>query len=210
MTLVLRGALLATGALALSACATLSGHAPTGTANEQAWQARVATLTALDTWELSGRVGVVNGKDGGSGSLDWNQDGDELRFDFRGPLGAGAVHIEGDSSALHVQSSRGDDFVTTDPEDDFARHLHMPMPVFSMRYWMLGIPDPGAPYSKIADAQGEPLSLSQRGWQVDYQEYADVSGRSLPVRFTLSRGEVRIKVAVSQWTLVPATTTKRP
>lgn len=210
MTPALRGALLATGALALSACATLSGHAPMGAANEQAWQTRVTTLTALDTWELSGRVGVVNGNDGGSGSLDWNQDGDELRFDFRGPLGAGAVHIEGDSTALHVQSSRGDDFVTTDPEDDFARHLRMPMPVLSMRYWMLGIPDPGAPYSKIADAEGEPLSLNQRGWQVDYQEYADVSGRNLPVRFTLSRGEVRIKVAVSQWTFTPAAATKSP
>ncbi|HEU5399515.1 MAG TPA: lipoprotein insertase outer membrane protein LolB [Gammaproteobacteria bacterium] len=206
----LRSALLAIGALAVSACATLSGHAPMGAANEFAWQARVTTLTALDNWELSGRVGVVNGKEGGSGSLDWDQNGDELHFDFRGPLGAGAVHIEGDSAALHVRSSRGDDFVTTDPEDDFARHLHMPMPVFSMRYWMLGVPDPGAPYSKVVDTQGEPLSLSQRGWQVDYQEYADVGGRALPVRFTLSRGAVRIKVAVSQWTLAPAAVTKSP
>lgn len=210
MTAHLRGALVAAGAFALSACATLPGHAPTGPANESAWQARVAALTALGSWELTGRVGVINGKDGGSGSLDWTQTGDELRFDFRGPLGAGAIHIEGDSAALHVQSSRGDDFVTTDPEDDFARHLRMPMPVFSMRYWMLGVPDPGPPYSKVADATGEPLSLMQRGWQVNYQEYTDVEGRALPVRFILSRGAVRIKVAVSQWTLAPAATTKNP
>ena len=207
---VLRRALLAAGALALSACATLSGHAPIGLANESAWQTRVAALTDLGSWELTGRVGVINGKEGGSGSLNWAQTGDELRFDFRGPLGAGAIHIEGDSTALHVQSSRGDDFVTVDPEDDFAKHLRMPMPVFSMRYWMLGVPDPGSPYSKVVDTAGEPLSLMQRGWQVDYQEYADVEGRALPVRFTLSRGAVRIKVAVSQWTLAPAAATKNP
>lgn len=204
MTAVLRVVLLATGALALTACATLTGYAPSGPANQAAWRARVAALTGVDAWELSGRVGVVTATDGGSGSLDWKQYGDELSFDFRGPLGAGAIHIDGNAQVLHVRTSRGDDFVTSDPEDDFARYLHMPMPVFSMRYWMLGIPDPGVPYTKVADATGEPLTLDQRGWRVQYQEYAVVQGHPLPVLFTLHRGQVRIKVAVSQWTLEPA------
>lgn len=198
-------AVLPIGVFCLSACASLSGHAPEGAADEAAWQARLTCLHALPSWELSGRVGVITAKDGGSGSLDWKQQGDELTFDFRGPLGAGAIHIQGDAAALHFQSSRGDDFVTADPEQDFTAHLHMPMPVLSMRYWMLGIPDPGAPYTKAADARGEPLTLDQRDWQVEYQEYADVQGYALPVRFTLSRGEVHIKVAVSQWNLTPAT-----
>jgi outer membrane lipoprotein LolB len=192
------------GALSLTGCATLTGRPPEGPANEAAWQARLERLQTLDDWELSGRVGVINGKDGGSGSLDWKQQGEQLIFDFSGPLGSGAIHIQGDASALRVQSSRGDDFITNDPEQDFGEHLHMPMPVFSMRYWQLGIPDPGVPYTKTADAQGEPVSLEQRGWEVDYQEYAEVQGYSLPVRFTLSRGDVRIKVAVNTWNLPPA------
>jgi outer membrane lipoprotein LolB len=204
MKQMFRVALLA-GASCLSACATLSGHAPQGAADEAAWQSRLTHLDALVSWELSGRVGVIMAKDGGSGSLDWRQHGPELTFDFRGPLGAGAIHIQGDATALHIQSSHGDDFVTMDPEQDFTAHLHMPMPVLSMRYWMLGIPDPGVPYTKTADARGEPLSLNQRDWQVEYQEYADVQGYALPVRFSLSRGEVHIKVAVSQWNLTPVT-----
>lgn len=203
-----RAALLIAAASMLAACATLTGRAPEGAANEAAWQARLTELDAVDSWELSGRVGVVTAKDGGSGSLDWKQRGAELSFDFRGPLGAGAVHMEGDAEALHVQSSRGDDFVTTDPEQDFTTHLHMPMPVFSMRYWLLGIPDPGAPYSKTVDARGEPMNLKQRDWSVEYQEYAEVQGLSLPVRFTLTRGEVRIKMAVNQWNLAPAAATR--
>lgn len=201
-----RAALLLAGTLILAACATLSGRVPEGPANETAWQARVMQLTALASWELSGSVGVINGKDGGSGSLDWKQVGPELTFDFRGPLGSGAIHIQGDADALRVQTSRGDDFISTDPEQDFAEHLNMPMPVFSMRYWMLGIPDPGVPYTKTADARGEPISLNQRDWQVEYQEYADVQGHALPARFTLTRGKVRIEVVVSQWTLPPAAT----
>jgi len=116
MKRIFRAALIA-GAFCLSACATLSGHAPQGTPDETAWQARLTRLGALGSWELSGRVGVITAKDGGSGSLDWKQQGPELTFDFRGPLGTGAIHMQGDAAALHIQSSRGDDFITgSDPE----------------------------------------------------------------------------------------------
>ncbi len=142
MSTTLRIALLCAGALSLCACAILQGHAPAGAPDEAAWQAHRTELAALDSWTLSGRVGFINGKDSGSGSLDWQQQGGVLTFDFHGPLGAGAVHIQGDSKALWVKTSSGDDFVTDAPEDDFAARLRMPLPVLSMRYWMMGLPVP--------------------------------------------------------------------
>lgn len=195
-----RAALLAVGTLALSACASLQVHAPEGAPDEAAWSARQAELSALTDWELSGRVAIVEGKDGASGSLDWKQHDDAMTFDFRGPLGAGALHIQGEGGILRVQTSRGDDFVTRDPEWDFAERLRMPLPVLSLRYWMLGMPDPAAPYEKQVDARGEIIHLEQRGWQVDYLEYADVQGHSLPSRVTLQREAVRIKLVMDSWT----------
>jgi outer membrane lipoprotein LolB len=192
-------------ALLLSACSTLQGRAPTGSGDEGAWQSHLAQLTTLQGWELSGRAGFVDGKDSGSGSLDWRQQGDESNLDFRGPLGAGALHIEGDTHALHVKTSRGDDFVTSDPEADLGERLHQPLPVFSLRYWVLGQPDPTRDFAKVTDARGELVSLDQSGWHVEYQEYAEVDGYSLPTRLTLERDQVRIKLAVSDWTL-PAKT----
>jgi outer membrane lipoprotein LolB len=191
--------LLAAGAL--SACASISGHAPSGVGDETAWQARDAQLARLDHWELQGRVAIVTQSDGGSGSMDWKQQGDTLTFDFMGPLGSGGLHIQGDADSLWVKSSRGDDFVTDDPEQDFAARLHAPLPVLSMRYWMLGEPDPHAPFDKQVDARGELVTLSQRGWQVQYQEYADVQGYTLPIRLAMQRDAVHIKVIVNQWTL---------
>ncbi|MGE5624204.1 MAG: lipoprotein insertase outer membrane protein LolB [Bacillota bacterium] len=203
MTAALRLTLLAAGVFSLAACASLQEHAPEGPANGTAWAARQAELAALTDWELSGRVAIIEGKDGGSGSLDWKQQGNRLSFDFRGPLGAGAVHIEGEGNTLRVKTSRGDDFVTDDPELDFAERLHMPLPVLSMRYWMLGLPDPAAPYDKDMDAQGELTHLKQGGWRVDYLEYADVQGHNLPSRVTLARDDVRIKLVMDAWTLNP-------
>lgn len=191
--------LLAAGTL--SACASISGHAPSGAGDEAAWQARDVQLAKLDHWELQGRVAIATQNDGGSGSMDWKQAGEELSFDFMGPLGSGGLHIQGDAGGLRVKSSRGDDFVTDDPEQDFAERLHAPLPVFSMRYWMLGEPDPNAPYDKQVDAKGELVTLSQRGWRVQYQEYADVRGYALPIRLAMQRDAVHIKVIVNQWTL---------
>ena len=195
----------ASAALLLAACSTLQGRAPEGSGDEGAWAAHLAQLITLQGWELGGRVGFVDGKDSGSGSLDWKQQGDESNLDFRGPLGAGAVHIEGDMRTLHVKTSRGDDFVTTDPEDDLGERLHQPLPVFSLRYWVLGRPDPTDEFTKTTDARGELVSLDQGGWHVEYQEYAEVEGFSLPTRLTLERDQIRIKLAVSDWTL-PAKT----
>lgn len=205
-----RAWLLAPAAALLAACGGLPVHAPVGTPDEAAWETRHAALASLDAWELEGRVGIVNGEDSGSGSMDWKQQGSVLSFDFHAPLGAGALHIEGDATGLRVRSSRGDDFVTTDPDEDVARRLRVPLPVLSMRYWMLGLPDPSGPYEKSVDARGELVMLKQRGWKVDYQEYSDVRGFALPVLLTLEEGDVRIKVAVNQWTLPSAAQSSPP
>jgi len=187
--------------LALSGCASLPGTAPTGAPDEAAWQLRRTQLEKLADWELQGRVGIINGKDGGSGSMDWKQQGDVLAFSFRGPFGAGSLQVQGDANALWVRSSRGDDFITTDPEQDFSRRLRIPLPVLSMRYWMLGLPDPTAPFTKSVDAQGHLVTLAQRGWQVDYQDYASFKGYDLPTRLLIERASVRIKIAVNNWQL---------
>ncbi len=190
--------------LLLAGCASVPGTAPVGPPNEAAWQARRARLGMLMDWELQGRVGIVNGKDGGSGSMDWKQRGGVMDFSFRGPFGAGSLEVRGDSSALWVRSSRGDNFVSTEPEQDFAERLHVPLPVLSMRYWLLGLPDPGTPFTKTVDARGHLVTLSQRDWRVDYQDYASFDGYELPTRLLIQRDQVRIKVVINQWQVGPA------
>lgn len=188
-------------ALILAACGTLPGRAPTGAPDEAAWQQRNMQLASLQDWSLSGKVGFANGRDSGSGGLEWTQRAGMTTLDFHGPLGAGGVHMEGGADELHVRTSRGDDFTTQDPEADLGARLHQPLPVLSLRYWILGMPDPRDGFSKVSDARGELMSLDQSGWHVEYQEYTDVSGYSLPTRLTLTRGEVRIKMVVSDWVL---------
>ncbi|MGB9429835.1 MAG: lipoprotein insertase outer membrane protein LolB [Gammaproteobacteria bacterium] len=198
----LRGWYLA--ATLLTGCASVPGTAPVGPPNENAWQVRRAQLVKLADWELQGRIGIVTAKNGGSGSMDWTQQGDKLAFNFRGPFGAGTLEVRGDSGILWVRSSRGDDFITSDPERDFAERLHVPLPVLSMRYWMVGLPDPNLPFTKAVDARGQLVMLVQRGWRVDYQDYAEFGAYDLPTRLLIRRDPVRIKVAINEWQVGPA------
>jgi outer membrane lipoprotein LolB len=71
----LRAGLLAgTAALLLSACSTRAPRAPlppltrTPEANQQQREAALAMQTG---WSLQGRVALSNGRDGGSGRIDW-------------------------------------------------------------------------------------------------------------------------------------------
>ncbi|MGH8400555.1 MAG: lipoprotein insertase outer membrane protein LolB [Gammaproteobacteria bacterium] len=188
----------------LAGCASVPGTAPAGPPDEAAWQSRRTSLTQLDDWTMQGRVGMVNGKDGGSGSMDWQQHGAQLQFDFHGPFGAGALDIRGDADALHVKSSRGDDFITTDPERDFTRLMHVPLPVLSMRYWVIGLPAPDAAFDKQVDAGGRLVNLVQSGWHVSYLTYAEFGGHDLPTRLLIQRDAVRIKLAIEEWHLSQA------
>ncbi|HET7921452.1 MAG TPA: lipoprotein insertase outer membrane protein LolB [Gammaproteobacteria bacterium] len=186
----------------LAACAHIRGVAPSGAPNEAAWQQRRARLAQLKDWDMEGRVGVSNGRDGGSGTMSWTQQGDAFQFDFQGPFGAGALSIHGVRGVLHIRSSRGDDFISRDPERDFARLLHVPLPVLSMRYWVTGSPAPDAAYDKRVDAQGRLVQLDQYGWQVSYLTYAVFDGYDLPTRLVIERDKVRIKLAIETWQVV--------
>ena len=59
--------------------------------------------------------------------------------------------------------------------------------------------------AKTVDGQGQLVTLTQRGWQVDYQTYAGFGGYDLPTRLLLQRGPIRIKVAINSWHVPPLT-----
>lgn len=186
----------------LAGCATVVQ--PGGPPNEGAWQARLARLGAVTDWRLAGRIGVVTPERGGSASLDWAERGASMRLTFSGPFGLGAVRLWGDPAEIHVRDSKGREWVSDAPEDALARSLGWPLPVASLRYWVLGRPAPGSPYRLQLGNRGLLVRLEQQGWTVRYQAYRNARGLLLPERLAASRAGTRIKLIVSRWTLPPA------
>lgn len=184
---------------AVGGCTTMVTDRSTG--DDAAWAERQGALAPLDEWQLEGRVAITAGRDGYSGSLSWLQDGAALDFQFKGPFGIGGLRIWGGADELTVKTHKGETFTVTDPERDFDARLGWSLPVHSMRYWMAGIPAPGAPFEATVDRHGRPQRLLQQGWIVTYDDYQKVGALELPKRLEIERASVKIKVVAERWTM---------
>ena len=191
--------------LPLAALALLAGCAaivhPAGPGNEAAWHTRLARLKQLDAWHLEGRIGVVTPNRGGSASFNWTEQGERMQLGFSGPFGLGAVRLWGTPREIHVRDSKGRQWTTDAPDLALVRALGWPLPVASLRYWVLGRPAPGSDSHLRLGKRGLVSRLEQQGWTVRYESYQPQSGLLLPQRLTASRAGTRIKLVVSGWKL---------
>jgi outer membrane lipoprotein LolB len=193
------GAALAIFVLILSACAT----APVKTSGEvppaQSWDARRAEMQQQDDFELKGRLAVAAGKEGFNARLRWEQQGANSSLALDGPMGVGGVRISTNGSDLEVLSSRGQRLDSEAARAEIATRLGFEPPLASLRYWVLGVPNPAMPAEETLDSQQRLERLLQDGWDIEYASYSAFDGKWLPVRMTLRRDDVRVRVFVDGW-----------
>jgi len=163
------------------------------------WSARTTVLGGLDEWEFSGRIAVKTATDGFNGKLRWSQDKDEFEVTASGPLGAGAVRIEGDRQAVVLTDKDGVRTELEDAELEFRYRYGWTIPVTSLRYWALGIPDPSSAAETVFNDAGELESLTQRDWSVTFSRYADGGGQLMPKVLTAENSDTRVRLVIDYW-----------
>ncbi|MFI4886664.1 MAG: lipoprotein insertase outer membrane protein LolB [Steroidobacterales bacterium] len=184
-------------AAALAGCQTV----PVPPAPSVAWSVRRPSLQGLDRFGLHGRVAVAVGHQGFNAGLRWTQSAAVTHLALTGPLGAGGVEVTAAGSALSVITSSGKRLDDAAARAELEDKLGFEPPLTSLRYWVLGVPDPGAPASVQLDSQQRLTELTQDGWQVDYSAYMPVGAEWLPRLLTLRRAQVRVRMVVDGWQL---------
>ena len=199
----MRSRLLWVLAVALFAgCRTVPVAVQTPAAGAQSWDVTRLELQGRDHFQLQGRVAVAAGKDGFSAALSWAQAGTVSQVSLEGPLGAGAMQITANGDSLTILNSHGDHLDSDAARADLEARLGFEPPLASLRYWILGVPDPATPAKESVDPQQQRLqSLQQDGWQVDYTGYTPNGSGWLPSRLTVQREGVRVRVVVNDWHL---------
>jgi len=181
----------------LGGCAALGGRAvaPVLPSLELpvAWEARRGALQAWPGYDLRGRVAVARGEDGFSGNLRWLQRPALTRIELDGPLGVGGAQYE---------------FAPGDDAAALEQALGAPVPLASLRYWLLGVPDPdpALPAEESLEPGGGRLAaLRQAGWEIDYPLYSPVAGSrlELPQRIEVRREGLRLRLWVDVWQGAP-------
>ena len=197
----MRHRLLITGSLFVAAA--VAGCAGSGSRmlpDLNDWETRKAVLEGTDEWAFSGRIGVRAGDDGFNGKIWWRQDGIVYRARISGPIGVGTVFVNGDGREVTLTDKDGQVTELEDAEVDLRARYGWTIPVTSLRYWALGIPEPSTPADVEFDDDGRMKALRQRDWNVAIGQYADGGGQPMPRRLTAISGDIRVRLVIDEWT----------
>jgi len=157
------------------------------------------SLYKLERWSFEGRVAITGKKEAWQANLNWAHVANEESIKLVGPLGQGAtlIHLTGDT----VTIDRGDNkpLTSTQPELFINQQLGLFVPVQSLRYWVVGVPEPSSRYNLT------PTGFTQAGWLIDYKQMHAVNARSMPYKITVSNEQLKLKLIIDQWVLNDAT-----
>jgi outer membrane lipoprotein LolB len=163
------------------------------------WQTRTEILGATTRWEFHGRIGVSSGDEGFNGKIWWWRRDDDFRATISGPFGAGTVRIAGYGSRFTVTDRDGAVVQIEDAETDLQAMYGWTIPVDSLRFWALGIPDPHSPAATEFGSNGLLTSLEQRNWRVVISQYRDAGGQPMPRRLTAVSEAAKVVLVIDNW-----------
>ena len=164
------------------------------------WDAHRAQLTGLQDWQFRGRIAVRLEKDAWSATLYWRETRDTYTLRVVAPLGRGTFELSGTAAGVELHTADNRILRAADAEALLRDNLGWQLPVSGMRWWVRGLPHPGASPDRLkVNDKGMLDELAQDGWQVEYQEYHPGAEPVLPGRMNLENGSVRVRLVISEW-----------
>jgi outer membrane lipoprotein LolB len=187
---------------ALVAAVVLAGCAGTRPVSPEArTSAASRALYDLKAWSMEGRIGVQTGDDAWQANLFWDHDAAQDRLRISGPLSQGVVSIVVQKDLIYVNEGNGRTQLSRDPDAMLRERLGFAVPLASLRYWILGVPDPGPAYSPMPGGEGAESVFRQLGWEVRLEQSQPVGPRSLPQKLRVRGSGVTLKIVADDWNI---------
>ncbi|MCW8808586.1 MAG: lipoprotein insertase outer membrane protein LolB [Rhodanobacter sp.] len=161
--------------------------------------AREQALAHADHWVLQGRLGVSDGKDGGSGSFSWTQDGDQYEFVLRAPITGKSFRLSGGASGALLEGLKPGPLRGPDAEGLMRKALGWEVPLGDLRAWVLGLRADSGPAELSYGENRLPSLLQQDGWTVDYREWDTGQRPPLPKKVYAERLPYKVRLSIDSW-----------
>ena len=176
--------------LALPACSSV-------TTKDIAYQPSSAQSVVYDLqrWAFEGRIAITGKNDAWSANINWEHSPTEDLIKLSGPLGQGGALIQLNASGVTIDQGGGDVKSSTDVENFINQQVGLAVPVNSLRYWVVGLPDK----SQIANVSEN--GFEQEGWKNQYKTMQPVGNYVLPRNMTVTNEAVKLKLFIDQWIL---------
>lgn len=196
--------------IVLSACVSQPVRTPAPVDPAEAQRAD-AQRRVLGDWTLSGRVAISNGRQGGSGRIEWKQQGGRYEISLAAPVTRQSWRLAGDAQHARLEGIEGGPREGADAEALLREATGWDIPVRALVDWVRGIPAPEAGFGPASVAIGAgnlPATIEQAGWRIEYRDWhaAGAGQPALPRRLDAQRGEARVRLVLDDWLLVPGNT----
>lgn len=165
--------------LFVAACASLKPVAPGETAD----------------FELSGRIAVRYGGEASSGHLAWRHAPASDELLITSSLGQGVARIVREGDAVTLTTAEPREYRAADAEALTEQVLGFRLPLAGLADWVRARPSGEAPARAQYADDGRLLALEQKGWRIEYLEYAGTR----PSRLHLAYPGIELRLVISEW-----------
>lgn len=200
LTHVLR--LMPLAALVLTACSINAPKGPGKSPDSPQWQQHQQEVRQLSQYQTRGAFAFLSDNQKVYARFFWQQTGkDNYRLLLTNPLGSTELSLTAQADSVTLIDNKGKSYTSTDAEQMISQLTGMPIPLNSLRQWILGLPGDATDYKLDDQARLSELTYTENGktWKVVYSGYDSNAKPSLPSNMELTEGSERIKLKMDSW-----------
>ena len=156
-------------------------------------------VESIKSWQMDGRIGVQAQSSAWQANLVWDHEESQDRLRISGPLSQGAISIIVQKDLIYLNEGNGKTELSKDPQSLLRSRLGFSVPLSSLRYWIMGVPDPSLPSRSVTGAVSSEHGFEQSGWVVLAGPDEIVGGWRLPQKLAINGAGVRLKILADNW-----------
>ena len=159
-------------------------------------------LTALQHWNISGKLAVRSPNASESARMQWQQHGTRFDIHLSGPAGLKATRIHGTPDDVNFE--QGEQQLHADSVAAVSQQLMgWSLPADKLVWWLRGLPAPDSRAQSMGYTNdGWLTTLTQDGWQIRFSDPQQPRPNvTLPGRIEANHGDTRITLIIKTWQL---------
>lgn len=194
--------LLPLASLFLTACSLHTPQGPGKSPDSPQWRQHQQAVRSLNQFQTRGAFAYLSDEQKVYARFFWQQTGqDRYRLLLTNPLGSTELSLTAQPGSVQLIDNKGQTYTATDAEEMIGRLTGMPIPLNSLRQWIIGLPGDATDYSLDDRYRLRELNYTQNGktWHVTYGGYTSDTQPALPSNVELNNGAQRIKLKMDNW-----------
>lgn len=194
--------LLPLASLVLTACTINAPKGPGKSPDSPQWRQHQQAVLQLNQYQTRGAFAFISADQKVYARFFWQQTGqDRYRLLLTNPLGSTELELNAQPGHVQLVDNKGQRYTAEDGEEMIGKLTGMPIPLNSLRQWILGLPGDATDYKLDEQYRLREVNYRQDGknWKVVYSAYDSKTQPAMPANMELSDGDLRIKLKMDNW-----------